>query len=304
MMLRRLTIGLIAAVGVLVVVLAQTPSQIAAPNSGSHAIVLGVGSPVISAARSGTSIAIAAGDTVYLFDAGAGVVRRIFEAQPQLVAWKVRRFGPVFITHLHADHTLGLPELFFNHSNGPLVLYGPPGTAEMMNHIKAAFPPGPEFVAHVWGPSDTAYNDTNIKVKALGVEHKNSEVIGPAFGYRIETADRVFVVSGDTRPVDAIVEACNGCDILFHEVYDLEYPPGGPVYDPAHGWNANGHTSAAELGELARRAKPKLLVLYHTVMHGLGAGSDISQPAADAMVARVKQSFSGTVKYAHDLDAF
>ncbi|MCC6391161.1 MAG: hypothetical protein IT167_11205 [Bryobacterales bacterium] len=81
-----------------------------------------------------------------------------------------------------------------------------------------------------------------MKVKAFRVEHKDSEVIGPAFGYRIETAGRVIVVSGDTRPVDATVEACNGCDILFHEVYDLEYPSEGPINDPAHGWNANGHT--------------------------------------------------------------
>lgn len=113
-MLQRFTIALIAAVGVLVVVVvAQTPSPSAGPNSGSHAFVLGVGSPVISAARSGTSIAISAGDTAYLFDAGAGIVRRVFEAQPQLVAWNVRRFGSIFITHLHADHTLGLPEFFF-----------------------------------------------------------------------------------------------------------------------------------------------------------------------------------------------
>jgi ribonuclease BN (tRNA processing enzyme) len=42
---------------------------------------------------------------------------------------------------------------------------------------------------------------------------------GPAFGYRFETSDRTIVLSGDTSPSQNIVDNCNGCDVLIHEVY-------------------------------------------------------------------------------------
>jgi len=57
------------------------------------------------------------------------------------------------------------------------------------------------------------------------------------------------VISGDTSPVDAVIEACNGCDLLFHEMFGIDFGPGGPK------GAAQGHTSAVELGEVARRAR-------------------------------------------------
>src|SRR5262245_4774470 len=104
-------------------------------KSASAAIVFGVGSPVLNAVRSGTSIGIVADGTLYIFDAGAGVERRIMEARPKLAALKVQKLGPVFISHLHPDHTLGLAALLFYHNimqfsmlglGGPdIPVYGP-----------------------------------------------------------------------------------------------------------------------------------------------------------------------------------
>ena len=48
-------------------------------------------------------------------------------------------------------------------------------------------------------------------------------------------------ISGNTRPTDAVVDACKGCDILFHEVHSIAYGPQGPI------GAALGHTSAAEV---------------------------------------------------------
>ena len=39
-----------------------------------------------------------------------------------------------------------------------------------------------------------------------------------SYGYRFETADRSIVISGDTNPTQATIDACNGCDVLIHEV--------------------------------------------------------------------------------------
>jgi ribonuclease BN (tRNA processing enzyme) len=214
----------------------------------------------------------------------------------------VTRFGPIFITHLHHDHTLGLAALYRYHqfaANGllvagtaPLAIYGPAGVRTMMDHVGQAFVPLEAATRNALSvtteelkTAGVAYRDDNLTVRVFEVQHKD----GPAVGYRVETADRVIVISGDTRPVDAVVDACSGCDLLFHEVFGLDYGAEGP---PRSGPPA-GHTSAAELGELASRAKPKLLVLYHA----LGA-------SPDAIVERIKKSFSGSIAYARDLDVF
>ena len=288
------------------------PSQ--AGSTSTAAIVFGVGSPAINAERSGTSIGVMAGGTLYVFDAGPGVERRIMESTSKLAERNVRRLGPVFISHLHADHTVGLAALLTHHSMGPgsllglggadLPIYGPPaakgalGIREVMDHLRAAFfstvtadgiraeeltgQDGPQFHT-IDLRAGVVFGDANVTVTALPVSHKTPV----AFGFRIQTADRVIVISGDTRPVEAVIQACNGCDLLFHEVYGLEYGPNGPT------GNAQGHTSAAELGELARQARPKRLVIYH----------DARAPQKEALEA-IRKSFSGEVTFARDLDIF
>jgi ribonuclease BN (tRNA processing enzyme) len=289
----------------LVIALASSLGQTAPPipkGQGAKAIVLGVGSPVIGPNRSGTSVGIVAGGTLYIFDAGPGVDRRVLEAAPQMSKLEVQQFGPVFITHLHLDHTLGLAALYRYHEfsrssvlvmgNTPLVVYGPPGISSMMAHIAEAFAPlnadtraALKVRANELTSPAVAYKDANVTVRVFSVLHKD----GPAFGYRIETADRVIVVSGDTRPADAVVDACSGCDILFHEVFGLSFGPEGP----AAGTPSEGHTSAAELGDVARRARPKNLVLYHT----LGGSPEV-------LVSEIRKTFTGSVTYARDLDIF
>jgi ribonuclease BN (tRNA processing enzyme) len=306
-----------------VLVCAQTGIK-EAPTSQTAAIVLGVGSPDIDAARSGTSIGICAGHTLYLFDAGAGVERRLFEAAPQLKARNVDRLGPVFITHLHADHTLGLPALYFYHGidqgtgelyargSGTLAVYGPkqakehPGIVQVIESVRAAFDV-PDTLANAgpgvrrndehfedvlaYRPSvipteitpGVIYKDQNITVTAFDVDHKSPI----AFGFRVQTPDRVIVISGDTRPSNAVVEACNGCDILFHEVFGYRFGPEGPS------GVAQGHTSAEELGQVANRARPKHLVIYHDV--------DVQHDMATEII---KKAFDGEITFAKDLDIF
>jgi ribonuclease BN (tRNA processing enzyme) len=307
-----------------VLVFPQTSDKEALPQTA--AIVLGLGSPNINAERSGTSIGIFAGHTLYLFDAGAGVERRIMEAAPKLKARHIDRLGPVFITHLHSDHTLGLAPLYFYHGvdqatgqlygggggGGTLAVYGPkpskghPGIVQVIESVRAAFDvpdtlasAGPgvrlndehfeDYLAY--RPSVTPaeitpgviYKDPNITVTAFEVDHKSPI----AFGFRVQTPDRIIVISGDTRPNEAVVEACNGCDILFHEVFGYRFPPEGPS------GAAQGHTSAEELGEVAKRARAKRLVIYHDV-----------QVQHDRATEIIKNAFGGVVTFARDLDIY
>jgi ribonuclease Z len=310
MALTRLMTAFAAAVALAVASPGSLGTQTGPPATPpTAAIVFGVGSPNITAERSGTSIGIAAGGTLYIFDAGPGVERRIMEARSKLDTLRVRRLGPVFITHMHWDHTLGLAALLAYHGYGPgglrssgvgsdpLTVYGPVpaesncqppcvrfdtiplSITEFMNHLSAAFYNVP--VNSVEIHPGVVYRDANITVSAFEVVH-----IQGSFGYRIQANDRTIVISGDTVPVDAIVTACNGCDLLFHEVFGLTDNPSNPT--------GSYHTNATALGELARRARPKHLVLYH----------DVQIPTREAGLAAIAKAFSGKVTFANDLDVF
>jgi ribonuclease BN (tRNA processing enzyme) len=219
---------------------------------------------------------------VYLVDAGVGVVRRAAAARAAgAKALTATALSRVFLTHLHSDHTLGLPDLMFSpwvlERNVPLDVYGPQGTAEMASHLEAAWQD--DIAVRLFGlePQHTrnyraivheiqpgrVYADDRVVVDAIPVAHGSWP---EAFAYRFQTADRRIVISGDTTPVDAIATACNGCDVLMHEVYSAvkfaTRPPEWQTYHKAF------HTSTIELAALAAKAKPKVLVLYHQLFWG------------------------------------
>ena len=99
---------------------------------------------------------------------------------------------------------------------------------------------------------------------AIPVPHAGWPV---ALGYRFQTRDRIVVVSGDTRPTEAIVEACNGCDVLVHEVLHYEAMlqtfPNAPEAVLAH--YRNDHTSPEDVGRVATQAGVRKLVLNHVL---------------------------------------
>jgi ribonuclease BN (tRNA processing enzyme) len=128
-------------------------------------------------------------------------------------------------------------------------------------------------------------------VTAFRVPHGNWT---EAFGYRFETADRTIVVSGDTRASDAVADACNGCDVLVHEVYsDAGFARLPGEWQRYH---AHFHTSASALAALATRARPGLLVLTHLLSWG---GVPL-----DSIAAEVRRGYSGRVVLGRDLDVY
>jgi ribonuclease BN (tRNA processing enzyme) len=134
------------------------------------------------------------------------------------------------------------------------------------------------------------YRDSNVTVTAFRVAHGKWE---EAFGYRFVTRDRAIVVSGDTSPTDAVVDACNGCDVLVHEVYSAEQFRGRtPDWQRYH---AAYHTSTEQLAGIATRARPKLLVMYHQLYWG----DDDA-----ALLRQVRAKYRGSVVSARDLGVY
>lgn len=304
---------------VLVLLLLQ-PSVAAAQSGRTRVVMLGTGTPIPDPDRSGPAVAIVVDSVAYLFDAGAGVVRRAAAAGRNGVsAFAVRasaqasgqpspRFDRVFLTHLHSDHTLGLADVIFTPwiqgRVAPLDVYGPPGTQRLVSGIldgntediaeRLSSSGGPsrdgwKAVVHEIEPG-IVFEDARIRVRAFGVPHAGWK---SAFGYRIETPDRVIVLSGDTRGTMSTADECRGCDVLIHEVYS----DAGFATIPAirQAYHAQAHTAATQLGDIATRAHPGLLILSHQLFFG---------SSEETLLREVRSRFSGRVVSAHDLDVY
>lgn len=288
--------------------------------SKTQIVFLGTGTPLPDPERAGPSIAIVVNSTPYIVDAGTGVVRRAAAARDKGVeALRPVNLKVAFLTHLHSDHTLGLPDLMITPwimgRKEPLELYGPPGTQKMVSRILQAYevdrntriqglehsnPTGWKVNVHEVKPG-VVFRDANVTVTAFAVRHGTIA----AFGYRFATPDRTIVLSGDTAPTEQIAENCHECDILIAEAYtQASYrliPSQWQQYRLAF------HTSTQELGEIAGRAKPKLLILFHRGNAGCDqAGTTECRDAGSeqTMLQEVRAAYPGKVLAAHDLEFY
>ncbi len=101
------------------------------------------------------------------------------------------------------------------------------------------------------------------------------------------------MISGDAAPDARIEEQAKGVDILIHEVYSVEgFLRHTPAWQKYHSVN---HTSAHELGEMASRAQPKLLILYHMLFWG---------STEDEIIEEVREKYDGDVVLGNDLDTY
>ena len=112
-----------------------------------------------------------------------------------------------------------------------------------------------------------------------------------SYGYRFDTKDRSIVISGDTNPTDATIAACNSCDVLIHEAQTPNWLATRPV--TFQEFAAKYHTTTPQLAELAKRAKPKLLILYH-----------YSALSYDDILNDMKSHSSGKFAISRDLDVY
>jgi ribonuclease BN (tRNA processing enzyme) len=287
----------------------------------TQVVMLGTGTPGPDPDRSGPATAIVVNGTPYLVDFGPGVVRR---AKAAVIEKGVKALEPInfrvaFATHLHSDHTVGYPDLILTPwvigRRVPLEVYGPKGIKAMTQHILAAydedikartrpdgnqhgFPQGSWANAHEI-TTGVVYKDDNVTVTAFPTKHALE-----SFGYRFDTPDRSIVITGDTAPTQATIDACNGCDILIHEVNTLTAVAARPPTFQA--FAARYHTSTAQLAELASKAKPGLLVLYHaSIVVRPGVRPNFpANSSVEELLNEVQSRYAGKVVVARDLDVY
>ena len=284
---------------------APTPAD---AQDSATVVLVGTGFPRPDPAAAGPATAVVVGSRVFLFDAGAGIQRALAAAR-----LPINGVTAVFITHLHSDHTLGLPDLILDSwvmgRRTPLPAYGPPGLRAMTAHILAAWvedlrvrveglehetPVTPQVRVHEIVPG-VVYDSGGVRVTAVAVPHG---ALRHAFAYRIDAGRRSIVISGDTRPSPALERLGAGVDVLVHEVYASETlrPEPRPGGEDWPRYMRDVHTSDVELGAIAARARPRILVLTHLIRMG----------AADStLLAGVRRGgFTGRVVIGHDGDRY
>src|SRR5262249_20558705 len=185
--------------------------------------------PSINAQRLGIATLVVAGPEKLLFDAGRSVTTGM--ARLSIDSVDVTK---VFLTHLHSDHIVGIPELYLfpwasQGRSVPVDVWGPDGTRSMMEHLQTAF----DYDIHVRRDVDEKFSAEGIRVKATdiqqGLVYEANGVkvtaflvdhgpVKPALGYRVDYRGHSVVMSGDTKPSDNLVKFAEGADVLIHEV--------------------------------------------------------------------------------------
>jgi len=265
-------------------------------------ILLGTGTHVLDSDRMGPSLAIQYEEEIIIFDAGPGLIRRAKKSELNQKLLKV-----LFLSHLHSDHTSGLPDFMFTPSvlgrPGPVKIYGPPGTRDMVENIEKAYAQDVHIRVHgneqgkaknyvyevIEIESGKIYEENKFQILPFLVEHGE----WPSFGFRITTPDRTIVYSGDTKPCDNIIKYSKRCDVLIHEVYGI-----ADFQKDDLGWqkyHPRMHTSTIELAHIANEIKPDLLVLNHQLFF------DNSE---SELLYQIKNLYEGRVVSGHDLDVF
>lgn len=257
--------------------------------------------------RFGPSILVEAGGELFMFDTGRGCLQRL-----QQLGHEYRDVRAVFLTHLHSDHIVGLPDFWLtgwivSRAQRPLTLFGPVGTVSMAHHLEEAFAydrairvsdrPANSTAPHT-NPAGglirateiregVVYKANGVTVTAVLVDHRP---VTPAFGYRIDFAGHSVVLSGDTRFSENLLKWSTGVDLLVHEVAFRTGQTQANSAILAH------HTMPDQAGELFARAKPKLAVYSHVIV-----SRDISD---DRLMQMTRATYNGPLVVGADLMSF
>jgi ribonuclease Z len=299
-------------------VLANTPAAIAQQDSSSagsdfKVTLLGTSTPNPLPDRFGPSTLVEAGNERLVFDCGRGSTIRLWQLRIPIGSVKL------FLTHLHSDHTVGIPDLWltglldlpYGNRSGPFAVWGPKGTAKMMANLAKAyeadirirreFTPAissqqVSIVAHDFGEG-VVYEQNRVQVTAFKVKHANVE---EAFGFRIDYKGHAVAISGDMAPNENFVKYARGADLVIHEVGVarpelLQKRPSTARMIAAH------HSSPEDAARDFVRIKPKLAVYTHYTRPRL---DDVPAVTNEEILSRTQAVYSGPVVCGEDLMSF
>ena len=306
---------------IVAVLLAATPFARAQTCDGAGVTlqVLGSGGPELQTKRASSSYLVwVDGKARVLVDAGGGSALRFGESGAQMADLDV-----VLFTHLHADHSADLPALikssWFENRTRPLPIYGPGGNRLMPSTVtfvralfdgtRGAYRYLGEFISpldkssYKLEPRDVrepppkigaprrkepailpVFKNDRVRVQAVTVAHGQL----PALAFRVDAGDKTLVFSGDTNgDGNGLPALAAGADLFVAH---------NAVPEGATGVERALHMPPSVIGDIARGAKVKQLVLSHRMLRTLGK--------EDETLAAIRKSYSGPAAFADDLSCY
>jgi ribonuclease Z len=277
---------------------------------------VGTGGSVPGARRGLPALLLARGGERLLFDCGEGTQRQLIRSVGLI------DMDSLFITHLHADHWLGLPGMLksfaLRERERPLRVYGPPGLKQLMGAMRSVYGRLPfELSLLELEPGETVPGDGYL-IAAVPVSHRIACAYGyalvedarpghldarlaeelgvspgPDFG-RLQRGEAVAGVApeqvmGPVREGRKIVVSgdtapCDALAVAAHQA-DVLVHEATFAEEEAERAELTLHSTARQAGELASKAEVRLLALTHIA----------SRYSGGELLEQARAAFSATV---------
>ena len=244
----------------------------------SKIIILGSASAIAYDGHENTHMVFVGQKHTILVDCVGSPVSRLREAGIRL-----SDVTDLFLTHFHPDHVSGVPLLLMDMwllgRKKQLDIYGLHHTLTRTEQMMGFYEweTWPNFFPIIFHrlPSEAmtiALNNKEFLIHTAPVKH-----LIPTIGLRIEFCNEDFVAaySGDTEPCPNVFTLASKANILIHEATG----------------ESQGHSSAAQAGEIAQRSGVDTLYLIHY---------SLNDKTSETLISEAQKNFSGQVVLTQD----
>ncbi len=279
------------------------------PTTGVYLQVLGSGGPEVEDKRSSSAYLVwINGKARVLIDAGGGSALRFGQSDA-----KFSDLSAVVFTHFHLDHTADFPALikssFFGNRTKDLPVFGPegnqllPSTQQFITRLfdenQGVWPymsdylPSSNSNEYKLQPhtiklqpraEKAVYKDTELALSAIPVHHGPL----PALAWKITVGKKSVVISGDmSGQYRTLPKLANKTDLLIaHHA----------VPEGAQGIARRLHMPPSVIGNIAKTANVKQLVLSHRMLRTLGKEQE--------SLNVIRKYYKGKISFANDLSCY
>ncbi|WP_204114484.1 MBL fold metallo-hydrolase [Shimia biformata] len=276
--------------------------------------LLGTGSPESYLRRASSGYLVDLGGETIQFDCGGGSFGRMLEA-----GYKPTDIDRLFFSHLHTDHMMDYARLVharWDDGRGELPVHGPAPIGTITERLfgrdgayfadltaRTEHEPSKEIwlerggsLPRPWPAPKVVEEQPGYSVQGEGWTLRSCKVphaqpFLTCMGYRVDSAGKSVVYSGDSGPCDALTELSRDADILIHMCFNLSQEARGPEWL----WGSSGHK---EVAATAAAANVKTVILTHFRPHMDAEGMH------DQIKAEMSEIYKGDIVIGEDLMTF
>jgi ribonuclease Z len=265
---------------------AQLLSSSSTDFDGLKITLCGTSSPLPAPGRAQACVAVETPEHLYLIDAGSGSA-----ATANLAGIPTAKLRAILLTHFHSDHISDIGDFNLNSwvagRSAPLQIIGPIGVDRIVEGLNITYEldrgyrvahHGEELLSPQLGVLQSRtigegviVEEDGLRITAFEVSHPPIE---PAFGYRLDYANRSVVISGDSLVTPKIIETSDGADLVLHDAMALQLVQAAENALRSAGITRvatvlhdiqDYHATTSDLQRLVDEADIGQLALYHLV---------------------------------------